>query len=110
MVFIFGLNHWKHLLAGTLLPVQVFVDHANLTYYCHPQKILWHVAWYINDLSDYHFELKHIVGTANYADALSRCPDYDDGSNDNKDVVALPDHLFLQQVSTVTLWDKVSWA
>jgi hypothetical protein len=44
MGFIFGLTHWKHLLAGTLLPVQVFVDHTNLTYYRHPQKILHHVA------------------------------------------------------------------
>jgi hypothetical protein len=108
--FVFGLNHWKHLLTGMLLPVQVFVDHANLTYYRHPQKILHCVAQYINDLSDYNFELKHIAGPANHADALSWCPDYDDGSNDNEDIVALLDHLFLHQVSTVTLWDKVSQA
>jgi hypothetical protein len=30
--------------------------------------------------------------------------------NNNEDVVALPDHLFLHQVSTVTLWDFVSQA
>jgi hypothetical protein len=108
MGFIFGLNHWKHLLAGTLLPVQVFIDHANLTYYRHPQKISCYVARYINDLLDYHFKLKHIVGTANRADALSWWPDYDDGLNDNEDVVALLDHLFLCQVSTMTLWKRVS--
>jgi hypothetical protein len=72
MGFIFSLNHWKHLLAGTLLPVQVFVDHANLTYYRHPQKILRRVARYINNLSEYNFDLKHIAGPANHADALSR--------------------------------------
>jgi hypothetical protein len=103
MGFVFGLNHWKHLLAGTLLLVQVFVDHANLTYYCHLQKIPHHVAQYINDLSDYNFKLKHIVGPTNSVDALSWCPNYDDGLNNNEDVVALPDHLFLHQVSTVTL-------
>jgi hypothetical protein len=108
MGFIFGLNHWKHLLAGTRLPVQVFVDHANLTYYCHPQKILQRVARYINDLSEYNFDLKHIAGPTNRADALSRRPDYNDGSNDNEDVVALPDHLFLCQISTISLWDRVS--
>jgi hypothetical protein len=108
MGFVFELNHWKHLLAGTLLLVQVFVNHANLTYYCHPQKILHHVAQYINNLSKFHFELKHIAGPANRVDALSRWPDYNDGSNDNKDVVALPDHLFLCQISTVMLWDKVA--
>src|SRR5579863_8678249 len=36
MGFIYGLLHWRHLLAGTTVPVQVFVDHANLTHYCHP--------------------------------------------------------------------------
>jgi hypothetical protein len=80
MGFIYGLNHWCHLLAGTSLPVQVFVDHANLTYYHHPQKIPCHVAHYLNDLSEYNFELKHIAGKANRADALSRQPDFDDGS------------------------------
>jgi hypothetical protein len=108
MGFIFRLNHWKHLLAGTLLPVQVFVDHVNLTYYRHPQKIPCHVTWYINNLSNYHFELKHIAGPANRVDALSCWPDYNDGSNDNENVVALPDHLFLHQISTITLWDKVA--
>jgi hypothetical protein len=71
MGFIFGLNHWKHLLAGMLLPVQVFVDHVNLTYYRHPQKIPRRVARYINDLSKYNFDLKHITGPTNRADALS---------------------------------------
>jgi hypothetical protein len=110
MGFVFGLNHWKHLLAGTLHPVQVFMDYANLTYYHHLQKILWHVARYINDLLDYNFKLKHIAGTANHTDVLLRCPNYDDGSNNNEDIIALSDHLLLCQVSIVTLWDKVLYA
>ena len=110
MGFIYGLNHWRHLLAGTSIPVQVFVDHANLTYYRHPQKIPRRVARYLNDLSEYNFVLKHIAGTANRADALSRRPDFDDGSGDNEDVTALPDHLFARQISTHTLWEKVSLA
>ena len=51
MGFVYGLTHWKHLLVGTCTPIQVFVDHANLTYYRHPQKIPQHVARYINELS-----------------------------------------------------------
>src|SRR5579863_3174485 len=39
MGFVYSLLHWRHLLAGTALPVQVFVDNANLTHYRHPQKI-----------------------------------------------------------------------
>jgi len=105
MGFVYGLNHWRHLLAGTKLPVQVFVDHANLTYYRHPQKIPRQVARYINDLSEYNFKLKHIPGPTNRANTLSQRPDYDDGSEDNENVTVLPDHLFMNQISTVTLWE-----
>ena len=36
---IFGLTYWRHLLSGMKQPVKVFVDHANLLHYRHPQKI-----------------------------------------------------------------------
>jgi hypothetical protein len=48
-------------------------------------------------------ELKHIAGQKNRADPLSRRPDYDDGSKDNEDVVALPDHLFIKIIKTSEL-------
>ena len=67
MGFIYGLLHWRHLLVGTSMPVQVFVDHANLTHYCHPQKINRHVARYINSLSEFNYVLKHLPGTLNRA-------------------------------------------
>ena len=34
------------------------------------------------------------------ADALSRRPGYDQGENDNKDVVVLPDHVFVRAGAT----------
>ena len=47
-------------------------------------------------LSEYDLEIHHIKGTSNgHVDALSRRPDYDQGEDDNKDVVVLPDHLFI---------------
>src|SRR5260221_75984 len=110
MGFVFGLTHWRHLLSGTKIPVQVRVDHANLSYYRHPQKINRRVARYINHLAEYNFELKHIAGVTNRADALSRRPDFDDGSDDNDQVTALPDHLFIRHLSTVSLWQKVAFA
>ena len=64
----------------------------------------------MNYRSDYNFELKHITGTANHADTLSQRPDYDDGSDDNEQIVALPDHLFLCQVTTASLLEHVSAA
>ena len=44
---------------------------------------------------EYNFRLVHIAGARNsQADALSRCPDYDKGIEDNKKLVVLPEHFF----------------
>ena len=54
------------------------------------------MAGEVLELSEYDLEIYHIKGTLNsHADALSRRPDYDQGEDDNKDVVVLPDHLFV---------------
>src|SRR5579863_5958701 len=110
MGFVYSLLHQRHLLAGTTILVQVFVDHANLTHYRHPQKINRHIAHYINSLSKFNYVLKHLPGTLNHADGLSCRPDYDDGSNDNEQVVALPDHVFICSVSVDSLWGHVTVA
>ena len=48
---------------------------------------------------EYDFELVHISGAKNgQADALSRCPDYDKGDDDNKKLVVLPEHFFAPAV------------
>ena len=47
------------------------------------------MARYINFLEDFNYKLAHIPDACNRADALSRRPDHDDGSNDNDQVVAL---------------------
>ena len=51
-------------------------------------------------MAEFPLELKHIAGRKNRADPLSRRPDYDDGSNDNDEVVALPDKLFVRSIQT----------
>jgi len=45
-------------------------------------------------LADYNLELRHLPGTKNQADLLSRWPDHNDRSNDNEQVTVLPDELF----------------
>ena len=48
---------------------------------------------------EYDFELVHITGARNgWADALSRCPDYDKGDEDNKKLVVLPERFFVPNV------------
>ena len=69
----------------------------NLKYWRDPQKISRRVAREVLKLSEYDLEIHHIKGTLNgHADALSRRPDYNQGEDDNKDVVVLPDNLFVR--------------
>jgi len=74
------------------------MDHANLQYYRQPQKVNRQVARGINFMAEFPLELRHIAGKKNRADPLSRRPDYDDGSKDNKEVVALPESLFIKAI------------
>jgi Integrase zinc binding domain len=63
------------------------------------------VARYIAFLADFNLEIKHLPGRRNQADPLSRRPDYDDGSQDNEEVTALPDSLFIKLIE-LTAIDK----
>ena len=83
------------------------MDHTNLQYYWHPQKINRRVARYINFLEDFNYQLKHIPGTHNRADTLSRRPDHNDGSDDNEQIVALPDDLFVKAIAMAMLDENI---
>jgi hypothetical protein len=53
-------------------------------------------------LSEYNFEIRHIKGTANgRADALSRRPDYDQGHEDNQNIVMLPEQVFARAMEVL---------
>ena len=53
-------------------------------------------------LSDYDIEIRHIKGSANgRADALSRRPDYDQGTEDNTNITVLPDSVFVRTIEVV---------
>jgi hypothetical protein len=78
-------------------------DHQNLLYWKEPHKISKRVAREVLRLSEYNIEIRHIKGTSNgRADALSRRPDYDQGMEDNTNVVILPDHIFARTTATIT--------
>jgi len=62
---IFGLTKWRHHLMCTKEPVLAFVDHANLAYYRHPQKINRQVTRYISTLADYNLKIIHKPETLN---------------------------------------------
>ena len=55
------------------------------------------------EITEYQLELIHIPGKTNsHADMLSRCPDYNQGDEDNKEVVVLPDSMFIRSGHTIS--------
>ena len=93
---------------GTKHPIEVFTDHEGLTKYRQPQKIGQRVACYLLLLEEYHLQIKHRAGSANkVADALSRPPGTDEGSQDNQDITVLPDHLFVRTIEEGSLTHQI---
>src|SRR6266403_271273 len=73
----------------------------------HPQRINRRIARYLLRLADYDVHLKHQPGVTNKADHLSRRPDYNQGTDDNQEVTALPDRLFANVLNLATLQEDV---
>ncbi len=95
-----SLRHWRTYLAGATHTIVIHTNHANLLYWKEPRKISRRIAREFQELQEYNFVLKHIVGTKNArADALLRQPDYDTGEDDNDNVVVLPSHVFINLAS-----------
>jgi len=97
LAIIMALKNWRPLLAGSPHKIIIYSDHLNLQYWRLPQRISRRVAREVLELSEYDFEIRHLPGRLNgRADALSRRPGYDQGENDNKDVVILPDCVLVR--------------
>ena len=95
-----GLKHWRPYLAGSPHEIIVHTDHTNLTYWRQLQKISRCIMRPVLELEEYNIKLQHVPGKNNgRADALSRRPDYDQGTNDNQDVTILPDQLFIRALA-----------
>ena len=54
-------------------------------------------------MAEYNLELKHLPGIKNRADALSRRPDFYKGEEDNNQVTALPQNLFIRAMELMAL-------
>jgi hypothetical protein len=52
-----ALRHWSHLLCGTVLPILIWTDYRNLTYWIEPQKVGPHAATWQVELTQYNYEL-----------------------------------------------------
>jgi hypothetical protein len=85
-----SLHHWSHLLRGTVLPVIIWTDHKNLTYWAEPHKVGPRTATWQVELTQYNFKLHHKPGESNKADLLSRRPNYNTGNASNDHLIVLP--------------------
>ena len=74
---------------GTVLPVFIWTDHKNLTYWAEPHKVGPCAAIWQVELTQYNFELHHKSGESNKADLLSRHPDYDTRNPSNDHLIVL---------------------
>ena len=98
-----ALCHWQALVAGSPETIIIHTNHANLQYWKEPHKILRRIMREVMELEEYNFKLVHIKGRENRrADMLSRWPSYNQGEEDNKGVVVLPEHLFVQTAHMIT--------
>ena len=95
-----AMMHWQHFLAGSPHKIIIHSDHQNLTYWKDPQKLSRHIARERLDLVEFNFEIHHIPGKVNSrADALLRRPDYDQGTQDNENIIILPENVFVWAVT-----------
>ncbi len=83
------------------VPVIIWTDHHNLTYWCKPHKVGPHtVTWQI-ELQQYNYKLYHKLGDSMKADALSCCPNFDTGNSLNKHLIVLPLDRFIGMPQSV---------
>jgi hypothetical protein len=97
-----ALRHWQYLLAGAPHKTRVYSNHMNLLHWREPQKISRQVAREVLEMEEFPIEIHHVAGKKNgHADALSQRSDYDQGKEDNQNIVVLPDALFIQALTEI---------
>ena len=103
-----ALDAWHHYLLGSPTPVQVFMNHKNLTYFQQPHNLNHCQAQWLLDLLVFDLHFKHILGKDLSApDTLSHHPDHIPASKtNNKAVTLLPDTLFINLIDS-SLTDKL---
>ena len=108
MAIIRALTKWRHYIQGSGHTTEVLSDHMNLMYFKSAQKLNRRQARWALLLSEYDLKLRHVPRSRmTQADALSRRSDhYQKEDHDNKNMVLLPDNLFVNLLDT-ELQDRI---
>ena len=111
MAIIRALEEWRHYIQGSAHTTIILSDHKNLTYYREAKKLNRQQARWSLYLSEFDVKLVHTPGNKMVqSDALSWRPDLcPEEDNDNKDIVMLPDELFVSQIDT-DLQERIAMA
>ena len=73
LAIIKALQHWRHWLEGTKIPVEILMDHKNLQYFTKPRILNRRQLRWMDLLAHYNYEISYRPGNQNgAADALSR--------------------------------------
>ena len=90
LAIINALKKWRHHLMGTLLPVKIYSDHKNLTYFKHPNDLSPRQARWFARLLHYNIELHHQSAERSArTDAFSRNPDWKPKEPRNKGMILI---------------------
>ena len=76
LAIIVAIENWKHWLISTKLPVLVYTDHRNLTYFLEKSKLTRRQLRWSEIFADYNLVIRHISGRLNVADPLTRKAEY----------------------------------
>ena len=100
LAIIRALKAWQHYLHGSPFPIQVFIDHKNLTYFCKPQVLnCWQACWLL-DLADFYLTMTHVPESQSTGpNALSYHPDLlSSSTSKNEEVTLIPSSLFVNLI------------
>ena len=105
--FIQALQEWWHYIQGSPHEMTIYSDHKNLTYFQSAQKLNWQQARWSLLLSKYDIKLVHLPGSKMIlSDTLLWWPDFvPEKDTDNKDIILLPDQLFINLVDIELQWE-----
>ena len=71
-----ALGNWRHWLIATDIPVCIYTDHKNLTYFLQKSKLNRRQLRWSEVLADYNIVIRHLPGRENVADPLTRKAEY----------------------------------
>ena len=63
LAVIHALKTWRHYLHSSPFPIQVFINHKNLTYFRKPQALNHRQARWLLDLADFDLTMIHVPGS-----------------------------------------------